>query len=82
MVLRKLTPITVKARSRSEFSCLGSTAEAAMAAAAPQTPVAHPVSSPKSRLRPKKRAAQAPKTMVQPTAASAIRIGNMPSSTS
>src|SRR5437763_11198067 len=31
-VLMKLTPITVKARSRSEFSCLGSTAEVAIAA--------------------------------------------------
>lgn len=82
MVLMKFTPITVKARSRSEFSCLGRTAEVAIAAAAPQTPVAQPVRKPKLRLRPNSRAAHAPKTMVQPTAASAITIGSAPPSNS
>src|SRR5260221_11978492 len=78
----KFTPITVKARSRSELACLGSTADAAIAAAAPQTPVAQPVSRPKSRDSPNRRAAQAPNTMVQLTAASAIRTGRAPPSTS
>ena len=43
--------VTVKARSRSEFSCLGRTADAAIAAAAPHTPVAQPVSRPLARIR-------------------------------
>ncbi len=81
-VLMKLTPMTVKARSRSEFSCLGSTAEAAIAAAAPHTPVAQPVSRPKSRDRPNSRAAQAPKAMVPATAAKAISTGSTPPSMS
>jgi hypothetical protein len=61
---------------------LGSTAEAAIAAAAPHTPVAQPVSRPKSRVSPNRRAAQAPNTMVQETAASAISTGSAPPSTS
>jgi hypothetical protein len=80
MVLMKLTPITVKARSRSEFACLGSTADVAIAAAAPHTPVAQPVSNPKLRLKPKARATTAPKAMVQATAASAISTGKGPPS--
>src|SRR6476469_3879706 len=78
MVLMKLTPITAKARSRSELAWRGSTAEVAIAAAAPHTPVAQPVRKPKSRVRPNRRATIAPNTMVQPTAAIAITIGSTP----
>ena len=77
-VLMKLTPITEKARSRSEFAWRGSTAEVAMAAAAPQTPVAHPIRKPKSRVSPIARAASTPNTMVKPTAQTAITIGSAP----
>src|SRR5690242_18386874 len=82
MVLMKLTPITAKARSRSELGWRGSTAEVAIAAAAPHTPVAQPVRKPKSRVKPNRRATIAPKVMVHATAATAITTGSAPPCTS
>ncbi|MNL09277.1 hypothetical protein D3C87_1300320 [compost metagenome] len=78
-VERPVTLTTVSKVSRSLFSCLGSTAEIARAADAPQMATAPPVNTPKSARTPNRRALSQPTTMVAVTANTAASTVSQPS---
>ena len=77
-----MTDRTVKTRSRSDLSCLGSTAAIAIAAEAPQIATAPPVSNAKRKRRPTIRAHSTPKKIVRITPATTSAMAGPPRSLS